>query len=124
LRKLEDALALGTLTAFDAERGRELYEGNGPKRPERVVIEFDASRSTEASRVAWGDAQTTKSRRAGGTQVTFMCGDFAPVIARVLRFGAHARVVKPPALIALVVENLAAASATYKPTAPKRKRPA
>ncbi|MEP6865517.1 MAG: WYL domain-containing protein [Deltaproteobacteria bacterium] len=106
------------MTAFDPGLGMELYKGSGP---ERVVIEFDAIRSEEASRSVWGGAQTSKPRRGGGVRVSFICRDFAPVIARILRYGSQARVVKPPTLIAMVVENLTATAQLYA-AVPKRKR--
>jgi predicted DNA-binding transcriptional regulator YafY len=105
LKVLSDHLDTATRFRFDPSLGRELYAGSGPKKPTAVVIDVDEVRAREAVSYTWNATQKVQTRRDGSVRVTFTCDDFAPVIAWVLRFGSHAKVVKPAALAEMVAKQ-------------------
>ena len=111
---MHERMELAASLVFDPRRGEALYAGSGPERPYQVVIDVDSSHARLASGHTWNDSQTVQEKHDGSVRITFKCDDFAPVIAWALRFGAHAVVRKPPALVALVREQLEATAARYR----------
>ena len=99
---------------FDPRLGEALYAGIGPAKPTTVVIEVDADHASEAASYKWHDKQKIQTRRSGAVRLTFTCGNYAPLVAWILRFGSHAVVRKPSALADIVAEQLRATVSLYK----------
>lgn len=80
----------------------------------RVVIEFDETVSAEVRRTRFHADQSLQHSRVGNlTRLTFPASDLERVKRWVLGFGAHARVIEPPELAALLTREVRQLSALY-----------
>ena len=96
----------------DAAFPHSLGVHSGP--PERVEIAFQASAADYVRSREWHETQTTKDLDDGSVVVTLrVCRDRA-LESWILGFGAAARVLDPPALVADIARQLADASNNYK----------
>ena len=85
---------------------------SGP--PERVEIAFTASVADYVRSREWHESQTTRDLDDGGVVITLqVCRDRA-LDSWILGFGAAARVLFPPALVAEIARQLDEASKVYK----------
>ncbi len=89
------------------------HVGDGPA--QRVSIEFSKERAEYARARVWHRTQTICEQRNGAVRVEFTCRNLAPVVSWVLEWGPHAKVLGPPALVDLVVEELDSARRRYGP---------
>ena len=100
--KLDDVL----FSAF------ELHVGD-PADAKRVAIEFSKERAGYARAREWHRSQVLEELPDGSVRLSFTCVNFAPVVSWVLEWGPHARVIAPPELVAIVVDELDAARKQY-----------
>src|SRR5690606_6784797 len=85
---------------------------SGPS--ERVVIEFDASVAAFVRARQWHRSQQIEQRPDGSLVLRLEVSIDPPLKQWILGFGAHARVLAPPALARDVAAALRAASAQYQ----------
>jgi predicted DNA-binding transcriptional regulator YafY len=114
--RIHDAMGL----QFDPNRGKEIWAGIGPDKPTTVVIDVDSERARSAAGYKWHDKQKTQTQRNGSVRITFKCDDYAPLLPWILRLGSHAKVIKPPALIDVVVDQIRATASLY--SRPRKRR--
>ena len=96
----------------DAAFPHSLGVHSGP--PERVEIAFQASAADYVRSREWHESQTTKDLDDGSVVVTLqVCRDRA-LESWILGFGAAARVLYPPALVADISRQLEEANNNYK----------
>ena len=80
----------------------------------RVVVEFDEVHAAEVRRMRFHPEQSLQHSRDGKrARITFPASDLDRVTRWVLGFGAHARVVEPPELAALLAREVRQMSALY-----------
>ncbi|MGE0816249.1 MAG: helix-turn-helix transcriptional regulator [Vicinamibacterales bacterium] len=84
-------------------------------KPERIVVEFSARVAPYVRERTWHASQKLEALPNGGVRVTLkVCRDWA-LRTWVLGWGAHARVVAPPALAAEILAQLDEARDGYAP---------
>jgi len=94
--------------------GQSLGVNLGGK-PERIVVDFTARVAPYVRERTWHKSQQVEERADGGLRVTLkVCRDWA-LRTWVLGYGAHARVVSPPALAAEILVQLDGARDGYVP---------
>lgn len=80
----------------------------------RIVVEFDEVAAGEVRRMRLHNEQSLQQSRDGKrARVSFPASDLERVKRWVLGFGAHARVVEPPELVALLAREARQLSALY-----------
>jgi predicted DNA-binding transcriptional regulator YafY len=84
----------------------------------RVIVEFDAQAAPYVRSRRVHRTQKLTALPGGGLRLSMQIGDLTPVTSWVLEWGPRARVVEPPALVAMVRSQLKEAAAQY--AAPRR----
>jgi predicted DNA-binding transcriptional regulator YafY len=88
-----------------------VHVSKGP--PQHVVIEFSKERATYARGRVWHRTQVVEEQRDGTMRLSFTCRNLAPVVSWVLGWGPHARVIEPPELVDMIVDDLDGARGHY-----------
>jgi predicted DNA-binding transcriptional regulator YafY len=91
----------------------EMHVGD-PAKVKRVVIEFSKDRSSYVTAREWHKSQVLDEQSDGAVRLSFTCANFAPVVSWVHEWGPHAKVISPPELRQLVVDELREALAQYE----------
>jgi hypothetical protein len=81
---------------------------------QRVTIEFDVATAPEIRARKWHPSQRMATAPDGRVRLSFVIPDLEPVLGWVLRFGQHARVIEPPALVEAARDALELALARYR----------
>jgi len=103
---------------FDVQHYLQGDFGVGASARTRVVVEFDARVADEVRARRLHPAQKIATAPDGRLRVSVPVDDLDAAVAWVLPFGAQARVIEPPELVAIIVRTLRTALARYEAAAP------
>ena len=80
---------------------------------QHVVVDFAKPARARVEARQWHRTQKLKALPDGGVRVSFDASNLTQVVGWVLEWGAHARAIEPPELVAAVTSELRAAAAQY-----------